>query len=176
MANDLKLDVSHTRIEFTVAHLVVSSVRGQFDKFEGTAKYDEKTSRLEGLEVKIQTASVNTNEAKRDDHLRSAEFFDADKFPVITFVQAKPATVRRGVPVLLSGTLTMRGVSKPVNVSFTYKGSFKDPWGNMHQGFDAAFKINRKDFGLLWNKAIEGGGVMVGDEVEIKAVGETLPK
>lgn len=172
LAGNVTIDTAHTKVEFTVVHMMISNVTGRFDKFEGTAIVDEKASTISKINFKIQTASINTNQEKRDGHLRSADFFDADKNKEITFTTDKPVVLRKGQAVSLPGVLTLRGVSKPVTLSFVFRGGIKDPMGKMRYGFDANLKINRKDFGVSWNKPMDGGGLVVSDEVTIAIAGE----
>lgn len=173
-AGNVTIDTAHTKVEFTVVHMMVSNVTGRFDKFEGTAVVDEKTSTISKINFKIQTASINTNQEKRDGHLRSADFFDADKNKEITFTTDKPVVLKKGQAVQLPGVLTLRGVSKPVTLSFVYRGSVKDPMGKTRYGFDGSLKINRKDFGVSWNKPMDGGGLVVSEEVTISLAGEAV--
>lgn len=161
------IDPDHSNIGFKVRHLMVSNVRGSFDKYTGTVEINDKEITKSRVEVNIDTASINTNVQKRDEHLRSADFFDVSKYPAMTFVSKKVA--RAGKDRLkVTGDLTLRGVMKEVvlDVEGPTKES-KDPWGNVRRGATATAKINRKDFGLNWNKALETGGVVVGDEVQI---------
>ncbi len=176
------LDTAHSSITFKVDHLVVSSVTGRFDKFDGTFMFDEKTGELADLNAKIDIDSINTNEAKRDAHLKNPEFFGArtEKNKLVeakrwmTFKSTK--VDKRGLkPTQVTGDLTMNGITKPVTLDVNYKGSVKDPWGNTKLGFEATGKLNRKDFGLTWNKALETGGVVVGEEVAINITGEAAP-
>ncbi|MCE9598119.1 MAG: YceI family protein [Spirochaetia bacterium] len=175
-AGELTLDKSHTKVEFTVTHLTISEVTGRFDDFSAKGTFDEKTSALTGLQVNIKVESVNTNDADRDKHLKSADFFDAGKFPEITFKQTKPTVLRKGVPTPVMGELTMRGVTKPVTLVLVYKGTVKDPWGNTKAGFAATTKVNRKDYGVSWNKTMDTGGAVVSDEVSISIAGEVAIK
>lgn len=170
-AASYKLDPSHSTVGFSVRHLVVSKVKGHFGKFEGSFEFDEKKMEVSKVDVKIDAASIDTAEAKRDEHLNSPDFFDTKKFPEITF-KADKASVKKDKPTKISGTLTMRGVSKPVTLDLTYGGSVVDPWGNEKVGFSMSGKIDRKDFGLTWNKSLDKGGVAVSDEVMLEIEGE----
>jgi len=161
------IDPDHSNVGFKVRHLMVSNVKGNFDKHTGTVDINDKDITKSKVEVSIDTNSINTRVQKRDDHLRSAEFFDVAKYPTMTFVSKKVA--RAGKDKLkVTGDLTMHGVTREVvlDVEPLSKES-KDPWGNFRRGTTASTKINRKDFGLVWNKALETGGVVVGDEVYI---------
>lgn len=161
------IDPDHSSIGFKVKHLMISNVRGSFDKHTGTIELNEKDITKSKVEVSIETASINTNVQKRDDHLRSADFFDVAKFPVMKFVSKKVAESGKD-KLKVTGDLTLHGVTREVvlNVDGPTMES-KDPWGNIRKGATATTTINRKDFGLTWNKALETGGVVVGDEVNI---------
>lgn len=161
------IDPEHSNIGFKVRHLMVSNVKGSFEKHRGTVEINEKDITKSKVEVTIDTTSINTNVAKRDEHLRSPDFFDVAKYPAMIFVSKK--VVKAGTGKLkVTGDLTLHGVTKEVvlDVEGPSKES-KDPWGNIRSGATATAKINRKDFGLNWNKALETGGVVVGDEVTI---------
>ena len=161
-----ELDAAHSEIGFRVKHLGISTVKGSFG--EGTAVINFPTTELKDLkaEASVRTASINTNNKDRDDHLRSADFFDAEKNPTITFVSRQVSPAADG-KFTLKGDLTMRGVTKPVVLEAEYLGTAADPWGNQKVGFTAEGTINRKVFGLNWNKALEAGGVLVGEDVTI---------
>ena len=171
MAAAYTVDGSHSIVGFSVKHLVISKVKGQFKKAEGSFDFDEKKNEISKVDIKIDVASVDTNDKKRDEHLSSADFFDAKKFPQITFKAGK-ASVKKGETTKLPGTLTIRGVSKPVVMELTYNGSTIDPWKNEKSGFSLTGKINRQDYGISWNKALDKGGVAVSDEVVIEVEGE----
>lgn len=171
-AAEVQIDKSHTKVEFSVTHLTITDVTGRFDDFSGTGKFDEKTGVLSAMTVKIKTESINTNDEKRDEHLRSADFFDADKHEEITFVLTKPATLVKGAPVQIQGNLTMRGITKPITLTMNYRGSVKDPWGNVKAGFSLTGKVNRKDHNVSWHKAMDNGGAVVGEIVQINIAGE----
>jgi polyisoprenoid-binding protein YceI len=173
LAEKYTLDAAHTSVNFTVPHLVVSKVKGRFDKFDGTFDFDEKTQKLENVAVEIQADSVNTNEKDRDKHLRSKDFFDVEKFKTLTF-KSKKTDYEGNKPSKLEGDLTIHGVTKPVVFELDYNGAVTDPWGNRRVSFEAKTKINRKDFGLTWNKALEAGGFVVGDDVKIEIEGEAM--
>jgi polyisoprenoid-binding protein YceI len=161
------IDQEHSNIQFSVKHLMVSNVKGVFNRVQGAVEIDDKNMANSSVNVKIETDSINTGVAKRDEHLKSADFFDVANYPAMTFVSKKVA--KSGKEKLkVTGDLTIHGVTKSVvlNVSGLTKEA-KDPWGNTRRGASATTKINRKDFGLAWNKALETGGVMVGDEVII---------
>jgi len=166
-ASTWNIDPDHSNIGFKIRHLMVSNVKGNFNKYTGTVELDEKDITRSKVAVSIDTASINTNVQKRDDDLRSTNFFDVAKYPTMTFASKK--VVRAGKDKLnVTGDLTLHGVTKEVvlNVEGPSKES-KDPWGNLRRGASATTAINRKDFGLTWNKALETGGVLVGEEVDI---------
>jgi polyisoprenoid-binding protein YceI len=161
-----KVDVSHSKIGFAVSHLVISETEGSFDVYDGTivSKADDFT----GAEINfsVDAASINTANADRDKHLKSADFFDAEKFPKLTFKSTSFKKVG-GNKYVLEGDLTIKGVTKKVKFDVTYNGQAKSPWGQTAAGFKATSTINRTDFGLTWNKALEAGGLLVGENVDI---------
>lgn len=159
------LDADHTTVSFKVKHLF-SNVQGNFRKFEGTFFYDPDKPETWKAESTIQADSIDTNVVERDKHLRSKDFLEVEKYPVITF---KSTSVTDVTPTSakLHGLLTIHGIEKPVDLDLEILGVAKDPWGNVAAGFTATTKINRKDFGLTWNEVLETGGVLVGDEVTI---------
>ena|ERR1700676_708306 len=162
-----QIDPAHSAAHFKVRHLMISNVRGEFSKLSGHVVLDPADATRSNVEVSLDTASVNTREPQRDEHLRSADFLDVANHPAITFRSKRIAADGPG-NFKLAGDLTIRGVTK--EVTFDVEGPtppVKDPWGNVKAGVTAAAKINRKDFGLVWNALIEGGGVMVGDEISI---------
>jgi polyisoprenoid-binding protein YceI len=163
-ASAFDIDTAHSAASFSVRHLMVSNVRGDFGKVTGTVDWDGKAG---SVEATIDVSSINTRDEKRDGHLKSPDFFDVAKFPTITFKSTKIAADGKG-KLKITGDLTIHGVTKSVvlNVEGPTAES-KDPWGNTKIGAAATTKINRKDFGLGWNKALETGGVVVGDEVSI---------
>ena len=169
----LKLDAEHSTVAFKVRHLF-TRVNGQFRGFEGTIDFDQQNPGNSKLAVTIQASTVDTNVAARDTDLKSARFFDVAKFPTLTFVST---TVTSSGPnhAAIRGVLTMHGVSKEVVIDTEFLGGGKDPWGNQRFSFHGETKVNRKDFGMVWNQAIEAGGVMVGDEVEIILDAEAVP-
>ena len=166
-ASTWNIDPDHSNIGFKVRHLMVSNVKGNFDKYSGTVDINDKDITKSKVEVTIDTNSINTNVQKRDEHLRSADFFDVAKFPTMTFVSKKVAKAGND-KLKVTGNLTLHGVTKEVvlDVEGPSKES-KDPMGMIRSGATASTKINRKDFGLAWNKALETGGVAVGEEVTI---------
>lgn len=160
-ASNYNIDKSHSNVGFKVKHMMISSVTGKFDKFTGTIEYDEKTKTLKKLTGKIDVNSINTDNKKRDDHLRDPDFFNAKKYPEITFKLTKV----KGDEAY--GKLTMRGVTKDVKLDFENNGVIKDPWGNQRVGFALSGKINRLDYGLKYNSILEAGGVAVGEKVKL---------
>lgn len=167
------IDTSHTQSMFTVRHLVVSNVRGQFEKTTGTVTLDDKDVTKSSVEATIDATTIDTRDAKRDEHLRSAEFFDVANHPSITFKSTKVEKAGAG-KLKVTGNLTLRGVTKPVVLDVDFPGTIvKDPWGNTRQGFVATTQLNRQDYGLKWSKTIEAGPV-VGDEIKIEIEGELI--
>jgi polyisoprenoid-binding protein YceI len=165
-AQTYTIDGSHSKAQFSVRHMMVSNVRGEFSKIKGTVSYDEKNPAATRIEATIDVASINTGEPKRDEHLKSPDFFDAAKYPTITFISKSARKTANGLAV--TGDLTIHGVTKEVVLQVEGPSpEVRDPWGNLRRGATATTKINRKDFGLTWNAALETGGVVVGDEVSI---------
>ena len=168
------IDKAHSEATFQVRHLL-TKVRGRFSDFDGTIDYDEENPERSSVNVTIQAASIDTNERDRDTHLRSADFFDVEKFPTLTFRSG--AITRKGSERLgLAGDLTIHGVTLPVSLDAIFLGKAKDPWGNERIAFEAEAAINRKDYGLNWNAALETGGFLVGDEVKISLSVQAVPK
>ena len=167
LASTWNIDPDHSSAGFKVKHLMVSNVNGNFNKHTGVVEIDDKDITKSTVQVTIDTNSINTNVQKRDEHLRSADFFDVAKYPTMTFVSKKVA--RDGKDKLkVTGDLTLHGVTKEVVLDVEGPSvESKDPWGNIRKGATAITKINRKDFGLAWNAALETGGVVVGDDVNI---------
>jgi polyisoprenoid-binding protein YceI len=170
------IDPDHSSIGFKVRHLMVSNVKGVFEKHSGIVDLNEQDITKSKVEVSIDTNSINTNVQKRDEHLRSADFFDVTKYPTMTFVSKKVAKAGKD-KLKVTGDLTLHGVTKEVVLAVEGPSKeSKDPWGNTRRGASATTKINRKDFGLTWNKALETGGVVVGDEVIINLEVEMIKK
>ncbi|HMO03308.1 MAG TPA: YceI family protein [Kiritimatiellia bacterium] len=160
-----KLDAAHTTIGFSVRHMMVSNVKGSFGEFEGTIEFDENDPSSMKASAVIQVASIDTANEKRDDHLRNEDFFDAPQFPTITFETTR---VEGELPNLtLVGNLTMKGVTKEVSIPVEVGGPITNPWGSVIIGLSGGTTINRQDFGLTWSKALDGGGVVVGDQVRL---------
>lgn len=163
------IDTAHSEIQFKVKHLMISTVTGSFGTFSGsavTATDDDFTDAQ--ISFTAATASINTGQTDRDNHLRSADFFDAEKYPEVTFTSSSMKKTE-GNNFALTGTLTMHGISKEITLNAEFLGINKDPWGNIKAAFELTGKINRKDFGLNWNAALETGGVLVGEEVKLIA-------
>ena len=161
------IDPAHSVAEFKVKHMMISNVKGQFAKVTGTLTLDESDLTNPRVETLIEAASIETRDAQRDAHLKSADFFDVEKFPTLPFKSTHISLVRDG-ELAVEGDLTIRGVTR--KVLFSVEGPTppaKDPWGNTRVAVSATTKINRKDFGLTWNTALETGGILVGDEVTI---------
>ena len=165
MRTQWTLDTTHSNVEFSVRHLMIATVKGRFADVQGTVVIDESDPTASEIDVTIPAASIDTRVAQRDEHLRSADFFDVEKFPVLTFKSRRVAVKDDALEV--TGDLTIRGVTRPVVLDVTSHGRQLDPWGGQRAGFEAKGKIRRSDFGLTWNQALEAGGVAVGDEVKI---------
>lgn len=167
------IDPSHTGVSFSVRHMMISTVRGEFHKVSGTVDFNADEPAKSAIDVKIDVASVDTRDEKRDGHLKSADFFDAEKFPVMEFKSDKIEELSK-THGKVHGTLTIKGVSKPVVLDVEYNGTQKSPWGTTNAGFSAKGKINRKDWGLNWNVALESGGILVGDDIKIDIEAEIV--
>jgi len=167
LADSWQIDQEHSNVGFKVRHMMVSNVKGDFAKFNGVVDIDNNDLANSKVAVNIDTASVNTGVPKRDQHLKSADFFDVAKFPAMTFVSKKVTVVGKD-RLKVAGYLTLHGVTKEVVLDVEgLSAAAKDPWGNVKRGASATARINRKDFGLVWNAALETGGVAVGEEVLI---------
>ncbi len=165
------IDGSHTRAGFSVKHLVISDVKGDFDKLTGKVQVDESDLSKSSVEVTIEAASISTRDEKRDNHLKAADFFDVAKFPTLTFKSTKVVAGKDGA-ITVTGDLTMRGVTKPVTLEGSITSAITDPWGNSRRGVSLTGKLNRKDFGVSY-----GPAAVVGDEVKLDIQAElVLPK
>ena len=164
-ADTWTVDPSHSGVGFGIRHMV-SQVHGRFKDFTGTSNMDPKNMANSSVEFHIKAASIDTDNADRDKHLRTADFFDVEKYPEITFKSdsVKPAGKDK---YNVTGTLTMHGVSKKVTLPVTFLGEGKDPWGGTRAGFETETTLDRKDYGIVWNKAIDNGGVLLGDDVRV---------
>ncbi len=165
-----KLDPAHTTVEFAVKHMMFTTVRGRFKNLSGTIVVDEQNPASSRVEVEMDAASLDTGVADRDAHLKSADFLDVEKFPTLTFRSSRVegAHSKEGDEFDVTGDLTIRGTTIPVTLRCTFDGAGKDPWGNQRAGFTARAEIDRREWGLRWNQALETGGVLVGNTVKIE--------
>lgn len=159
------VDKVHSEIDFRVRHMMISNVKGTFKNIDLAVETNDETFENTKVEFVARAASIDTRNEQRDEHLRSADFLDADNFPTVTF-KAENVNIKDGE---LKGELTIRGVSKEINLKVDFAGVNTDPWGNKKAGFSVQGKISRSDFGLNWNTALETGGVLVSDEIRIEA-------
>ena len=164
-----QIDPTHSAVEFAVKHMMFSTVRGRFKNVKGTIEVDEQNPDRSTVNVEIETASIDTGVADRDAHLRGTDFFNAEQFPTITFrsKRVEGAMKQEGDSFKVIGDLTIRGKSVEVTLDSTYLGAGKDPWGNFKSGIEATAKIDRRDFGLTWNQALETGGILVSNDIRI---------
>jgi polyisoprenoid-binding protein YceI len=161
-----QIDPAHSEINFTVRHMMISNVRGQFETFTGTVDFNEDHPAQSSVDVQIEAASINTKEPQRDGHLRSPDFLDAEHHPYLTFKSKR--VVKTGETTgRIVGDLTIRNITREVVLEVEYAGQAKSPWGTTSAGFSATTTINRKDWNLTWNQALETGGVLVGDQIKI---------
>jgi polyisoprenoid-binding protein YceI len=175
-AETYKFDNAHTEIAFKISHWVINRVRGTFDSFDGSLVYDEKNPAKSTVEVSIDTASINTRIGMRDRHLKSPDFFDAEKFPKLTFKSTSVTVEADGKTLDVAGDLTMRDVTKSVVLKATITDSVVDNYGNSRRGFTATTQVNRMDYGIAWNKTNKTGTSMLGDLVDIEIAGEGIKK
>ena len=161
-----KIDPTHSTIEFSAKHMMFTTVKGRFAEFEGTVTGNQATPAGASVNVTINAASIDTRTEQRDGHLRSGDFLDVEKFPKITFKSTKISGTRERFT--LTGDLTIRDVTKPVTLDVTFEGQGTDPWGGTRAGFSATGKLDRREFGLTWNQALEAGGVLVSNEIKIQ--------
>ncbi|HEX5087428.1 MAG TPA: YceI family protein [Nocardioides sp.] len=166
IAGDYTIDPAHTRLGFSARHAMVATVRGQFTDFTGTAHVDTANPADSKVELSIVANSINTGQQQRDDHLRSGDFFESEQYPNITFTSTD--VTRDGDDWTITGDLTIKGVTHSISVPFEYTGSAQDPFGNTRIGFEGAATLNRKDWGLSWNAALETGGVLVSDKIKLQ--------
>ena len=167
LTGDYVIDPTHSRIGFVARHAMVTKVRGTFNEFEGKAHLDAENPAASTAEVTIEVASIDTRQAQRDEHLRNNDFFDVPNHPQITFRGTKVEVVSEDT-FALTGDLTIKGTTKPVTISFEHTGVATDPYGNVRAGFEGSAVINRKDWGVNWNAALETGGVMVGEKITLE--------
>jgi polyisoprenoid-binding protein YceI len=170
-----QLDAAHSAVEFSVKHLMIATVKGSFAGIEGSIVGDEADASGASLAVKIDVASLTTNNDQRDAHLRSGDFFDVEKYPGITYVGKRIVGDAFGAFQLI-GDLTIRDVTREVTLDVTFEGRAKDPWGNSRLVYNATGKIRRTDFGLNWNQALETGGVLVSEDVKIAVEAQFIQK
>jgi polyisoprenoid-binding protein YceI len=166
ITGDYVIDASHSRLGFSARHAMVTTVRGQFADFDGTAHVDAENPAASTVSINIRPASIATGTADRDGHLVSGDFFDVENNPAITFVSTK--VERDGTEWTITGDLTIKGVTKPVTIPFEETGTAVDPFGNTRVGFEGATTINRKDWDLSWNAALETGGVLVSEKIKLE--------
>jgi polyisoprenoid-binding protein YceI len=166
ITGDYTIDPSHSSLGFVARHAMVTKVRGQFTGFEGTAHVDAANPAASKVDLTIDVTTVDTRSADRDGHLKSADFFDAETYPTIRFVSTD--VKRDGSDWTITGDLTIKDVTKPVTIDFEQTGSAQDPFGNVRVGFEGATTINRKDWGLTWNAALETGGVLVSEKIKLE--------
>ena len=165
-ADTYKVDKAHSNVDYKVRHLV-SNVTGKFTDFDGTVDMQPGKPGASSVEFTINAGSNDTGNADRDKHMRTADFFDVDKFPAITFKSTSIEPAKKKDLYNVTGNLTIRGVTKKVTIPVQFLGAAKDPWGNDKAGFTLTTTINRKDYGVNWNKALDNGGFLVGDDVEV---------
>lgn len=166
LTGDYTLDASHSRLGFQARHAMVTKVRGHFDEWEGTATIDTAQPANSSVALTIKAASISTGAPDRDGHLASADFFDAEQFPELRFVSTEVS--RDGDTWTVTGDFTVKDVTKPLTIEFEETGSAKDPFGNLRAGFEGQTTINRKDWGLSWNAALETGGVLVSEKIKLE--------
>jgi polyisoprenoid-binding protein YceI len=172
-ANDYTFDAAHSSAAFKIKHLMISTVPGKFSGFDGKVTIDDQNIGKSSVKATIDAKTVNTDNPKRDDHLRSADFFDVKRYPTIAF--ESKSIKKQGKDLLVDGALTIHGVTKPVALLVTtLTPEMKDPFGGTRRGMSATTRLNRRDFGLTWNKALEAGGVLVGDDVDIEINAELV--
>jgi polyisoprenoid-binding protein YceI len=163
-----KLDPAHTTVEFSAKHMMFTTVKGRFADVEGTITVAGTTPDTASVEATMKAISIDTRTEQRDQHLRSADFLDAENFPNVTFKSTKIEGPKENFAI--TGDLTIRGTTRPVTLDVTYEGAGKDPWGNDRMGFSATGKIDRRDFGLTWNQALETGGILVSNEIDAQVI------
>ena len=166
LTGDYAIDAGHSRLGFSARHAMVTTVRGEFTDFDGTAHVDAETPGNSRVNLTIRTASINTASADRDGHLRSGDFFDTDSHPEITFVSTD--VQRDGADWTITGDLTIKGITRSVTIPFEENGTAVDPFGNTRIGFEGATTINRKDWDLTWNATLETGGVLVSEKIKLE--------
>ncbi len=160
------IDPVHSHIGFKVKHMVISTVDGKFDVFDGFIMFDDNDITKSSVEVNIDATSIDTDNTTRDNHLKSADFFDVEKYPTIKFKSTKIEKIDD--ELFLYGELTMHGITKAVKIPFIFNGEIKDPQGNLRIGFDAEMELDRQDYGISWNKMLDSGGLVVSDNVTVE--------
>lgn len=173
-AGSWQIDPTHSHVEFAVRHLMISTVKGRFGDVSGTLQVNAADPAKSVVDVTIKAASIDTREPQRDTHLRSADFFDVERFPTLRFKSTRVSGEAEDLKV--TGDLTIRDVTREVTLTVTPEGQGKDPWGGERAGYSAKGKINRTEFGLTWNQVLEAGGVVVGDEIKISIDVEVVKK
>ncbi|HEX8242673.1 MAG TPA: YceI family protein [Longimicrobium sp.] len=170
------IDAAHTLVEFSAKHMMITTVKGRFTDVKGEIRMDETNPGRSSATAELGVASIDTGVGQRDDHLRSADFLDAENFGEITFQSTKVegAVDRVGDTFQLTGDLTIRGTTRPVTLEVTFDGRGKDPWGGERAAFSATGRIDRRDFGLTWNQALETGGILVGNEIKISVEAQAV--
>ncbi|MCK2239844.1 MULTISPECIES: YceI family protein [unclassified Crossiella] len=166
LTGDYAIDAAHSRVGFVARHAMVTKVRGAFNEFDGRIKIDGDNPANSSVVVTIKADSIDTRNAQRDEHLRGSDFLELEKFPQIQFVSTSVA--QDGNDFALTGDLTIKDVTRPVTIDFTFEGTAKDPFGNVRAGFEGTTTISRKDFGITWNAALETGGVLVSDKIVLE--------
>jgi polyisoprenoid-binding protein YceI len=162
-----QIDSSHSHIQFSVRHMMISTVRGRFEEFTGTVHFDEQAPENSSVEVEIRADSIYTRDANRDGHLKSPDFLNSAEYPVLTFKSTRVEKTNNSHGRIY-GDLTIRGVTRPVVLDTEFVGKARSPWGTTSAGFSASTSIDRRDWGLTWNQALETGGILVGDTVKIE--------
>jgi polyisoprenoid-binding protein YceI len=168
-----KIDPSHTNVEFSAKHMMFTTVKGRFADVDGTVTLAGTAPAAASVDVTMKAASIDTRTEQRDQHLRSADFLNVERFPEMTFKSTKVEGSNE--QFVLTGDLTIRGTTRPVSLDVSFEGSGKDPWGGERLGFSASGKIDRRDFGLVWNQALEAGGVLVSNDVKIHIDAQLTP-
>ncbi len=167
-----KLDPTHTAVEFSAKHLMITTVKGRITDFEGTIFTDEKNPKNSSVEVTLKASSLDTRTDQRDQHLRSADFLDVEKYPEIKFRSTRIEGSKKEFKLI--GDLTIRDVTREITLDVQFEGETKDPWGGERAGFSATGKIDRRDFGLTWNQALETGGLVVGNDIKLNLEVEAI--
>jgi polyisoprenoid-binding protein YceI len=169
------IDPAHTGVEFSVRHLAISKVRGRFSAVSGTIEVPVGSSLPTSVAAEIEVASIDTRDAQRDGHLKSADFFLAEQYPAIRFTSTNIVS-KGGDKLAVSGELEIRGITHPVTIDAAFEGRAKDPWGNDRVALSGSLRIDRKDYGLVWNQGLEAGGLLVGEHIDITLDVEAIAK